>query len=53
MAGAASGSDAARPFVYYRAQVQPLPHWQVAPQRHPGLRVSVFFLELHSASTYR
>jgi hypothetical protein len=49
MAGAASGWDAARPFVYYRAQVQPLPHWQVAPQRHPGLRVSVFFLDIGSS----
>ena len=34
------------PFVDYRPQVQPLPHWQIAPQRHPGLRVSVFFLDI-------
>jgi DNA-directed RNA polymerase specialized sigma24 family protein len=36
----------AGPFVYYRAQVQPLPRWQVAPHRIPGLRVSVFFLDM-------
>lgn len=49
MARAASGSDAARPFVYYRAQLQPLPHWQIAPQRHPGRRVSVFFFDMGSS----
>jgi hypothetical protein len=26
-------------------QVQALPHEQIAPQRHPGLRVSVFLLD--------
>ena len=36
-------------FLYYRAQVQPVPHWQVAPQRHPGLRVPVFFLDIGSS----
>jgi hypothetical protein len=30
----------------YRAQVQALPQAQAAPQRHPGLRVSVFFFDI-------
>jgi hypothetical protein len=38
-------TDAAPPF-RYRAQLQPAPHWQVSPQRHPGRRVSVFFLDI-------
>jgi hypothetical protein len=42
-------ADAARSFVSYRAQVQAFPHWQIAPQRHPGLRVSVFFLDIGSS----
>jgi hypothetical protein len=37
---------ATRPINYERAQVQPLPHRQTAPQRQPGLRVSVFFLDI-------
>jgi hypothetical protein len=36
-------------FRYDRAQVQPLPHWQITPQRHPGLRVSVFFFAIESS----
>jgi hypothetical protein len=31
---------------YEREQVQPFPHVQNAPQRHPGRRVSVFFLDI-------
>jgi hypothetical protein len=49
MTGAASDVDAAHSFAFYRAHVQPLPHWQIAPQRHPGRRVSVFFLDIWSS----
>jgi hypothetical protein len=38
--------DAARAGATYREQVQPLPHGQMTPQRHPGRRVSVFFLDI-------
>jgi hypothetical protein len=38
-------SDAARPLGYEREHLQPLPHRQIALQRHPGLRVSVFFFD--------
>jgi hypothetical protein len=39
-------ADAAPHSVYDRPQLQPVPHWQIAPQRHPGRRVSVFFLDI-------
>jgi hypothetical protein len=45
-AGAAPGLDAAPPSDYERAQVQPLPHVQVAPQLQPGRRVWSFFLDI-------
>jgi len=31
---------------HYREQVQAAPHWHTAPQRHPGLRVSLFFFAI-------
>jgi hypothetical protein len=31
---------------YEREQLQVLPHAQIAPQRHPGRRVSVFFVDI-------
>jgi len=39
-------SDAAPPLNYEREQLQPLPHRQIAPQRHPGRRVPVFFFDI-------
>ena len=38
---------------YEREQVQPLPHRQIAPQRHPCLRVSVFFFDISSSFVRR
>jgi hypothetical protein len=37
---------AARPCDDYREQVHALPHVQIPPQQHPGLRVSVFFFDI-------